>query len=222
MPKAWDPGFDAVHEVMAPSRFSAAAMASRGLVKTVGVGPDPVILDSPPSRACRVGEKQEPFTIVSAMSTRSALARKNPLGLIRAFRLAFGGSMDARLKLVVTDTDVHPAGRSLILDAIGNAANIEVRWTSFGRNELYGWWQGADAFALLHRSEGFGLPLAEAMCAGYPVIATGWSGNMDYMTEENSFPVRYRLVEVDDPQNQYHRAEGPWADCEHAAEFFCV
>jgi hypothetical protein len=57
------------------------------------------------------------------------------------------------------------------------------------------------------------------MCAGYPVIATGWSGNMDYMTEENSFPVRYRLVEVDDPQNQYHRAEGPWADpdWEHAA-----
>ena len=60
------------------------------------------------------------------------------------------------------------------------------------------------------------------MCAGYPVIATGWSGNMDYMTEENSFPVRYRLIEVDDPQNQYHRAEGPWADpdCEHAAEIF--
>jgi glycosyltransferase involved in cell wall biosynthesis len=113
-----------------------------------------------------------------------------------------------------------PAGRSPILDAIENAANIEIRWTSFGRSELYRWWQGADAFALLRRSEGFGLPLAEAMCAGYPVIATGWSGNMNYMTEENSFPVRYRLVEVDDPQNQYHRAEGAWADCEHAAEIF--
>jgi glycosyltransferase involved in cell wall biosynthesis len=222
VPKAWDLGFDAVHEVMAPSRFSAAAMASRGLVKTVGVAPHPVTLDSPPSRACRVGEKQEPFTVVSVMSARSALARKNPLGLIRAFRLAFGGSIDARLKLVVTDTDVYPAGRSLILDAIGNAANVEIRWTSFGRDELYRWWQGADAFALLHRSEGFGLPLAEAMCAGYPVVATGWSGNMDYMTEENSFPVRYRLIEVDDPQNQYHRTEGPWADpdCEHAAEIF--
>jgi glycosyltransferase involved in cell wall biosynthesis len=192
LPKAWDPGFDAVHEVIAPSRFSAAAMAARGLVKTVGAAPHPVTLDSPPSRACcRVGEKQEPFTIVSAMSARSALARKNPLGLIRAFRPAFGGSIDARLKLVVTDTDVYPAGRSLILDAIENAANIEIRWTSFGRSELYRWWQGADAFALLHRSEGFGLPLAEAMCAGYPVIATGWSGNMDYMTEENSFTITF-------------------------------
>ena len=66
------------------------------------------------------------------------------------------------------------------------------------------------------------MPIAEAMCAGLPVIATGWSGNMDYMTEETSFPVRYRLVEVEDPQKIYHRTEGVWADpdCEHAAEIF--
>jgi glycosyltransferase involved in cell wall biosynthesis len=222
LPEAWDPGFNAVHEVVAPSRFSAAAMTARGLVRTVGVAPHPVALDSPPSRACQERGKQTPFTIVSAMSARSALARKNPLALIRAFRLAFGDSKDARLKLVVTDIDIYPLGRSLILSAIGNAANIEVRWTPFNRNELYRWFQDADAFALLHRSEGFGLPLAEAMCAGYPVIATGWSGNMDYMTPEISFPIRYRLVEVDDPQDQYHRTEGLWADpdCEHAAEVF--
>ena len=156
------------------------------------------------------------------MSARSTLARKNPMGLIRAFRLAFDDSKDARLKLVVGGIDVYPAGRALILEAIGNAENIEVRWTPLGRREFYHWWQDADAFALLHRSEGFGLPLAEAMYAGYPVIATGWSGNMDYMTEENSFLVRSRLVEVDDPQKQYYRTEGPWADpdCEHAAEIF--
>ncbi len=63
------------------------------------------------------------------------------------------------------------------------------------------------------------MPIAEAMCAGYPVVAVGWS---DYMTEETSFPVRYRLVEVDDPQKLYHRTEGMWADpdYEHAAEIF--
>ena len=129
VPETWDSGFDAVHEVMTPSRFSAAAIAARGLVETVGVAPHPVALDSPPSRACRAGEKQAPFTIVSTMSAKSALARKNPLGLIRAFHLAFGNSKDARLKLLVTGTEIYPGGRALILDAIGNAANIEVRWT---------------------------------------------------------------------------------------------
>ena len=222
VPKTWDLGFDAVHEVMSPSRFSAEAMAARGLLQTVGVAAHPVMLDSPPGRTCRTQEKQAPFTIVSVMSASSALVRKNPVGLIRAFHLAFGNSKHARLKLLVTGTDTYAAGRAVILDAIGNAENIEVHWTPFGRPEFYDWWRDADAFALLHRSEGFGLPLAEAMCAGYPVVATGWSGNMDYMTGENSFPVRYRLVEVDDPQMLYHAREGPWADpdCEHAAEIF--
>jgi glycosyltransferase involved in cell wall biosynthesis len=222
LPTSWDLGFDAVHEVMAPSRFSAEAMAARGLVERVGVAPHPVVLDSPPVRVCRVADKQAPFTIISTMSARSALARKNPLGLIRAFQLAFGDSKEARLKLVVSDTEVYPVSRAIIRNAIGTAGNIEVRWAPLGVREYHRWWQDADVVALLHRSEGFGLPLAEAMCAGYPVVATGWSGNMDYMTDEISFPVRYRLVEVDDPQRMYHRTEGLWADadCEHAAEIF--
>ena len=222
LPETWDPGFDAVHEVMAPSRFSAAAMAARGLVETVRVAPHPVLLDSPPAAAQRGLEERAPFTIISMMSAMSILARKNPIGLIRAFDFAFENSKDARLKLVVTGTDTYPAGRKMILDAIGKATNIDVRWTPFARRELHQWWQDADVFSLLHRSEGFGLPLAEAMCSGYPVVATGWSGNMDFMTEETSFPLKYRLIEVDDPQKRYFRKEGPWADpdCEQAAEIF--
>ena len=221
VPETWDPGFDAVHEVMAPSRFSAAAIAARGLAGTVGVASHPVSLDSPPERAGRTASKHAPFTILSAMSVRSALARKNPLGLIRAFRLAFGSSKSAHLKLLITGTESYSEGPALIREAIGNA-NITVSWIPLDRREFYRWWHGADAFALLHRSEGFGLPIAEAMCAGYPVIATGWSGNMDYMTEETSFPVRYRLIDVEDPQKIYHRTEGAWADpdYEHAAEIF--
>src|SRR5262249_31564359 len=63
-------------------------------------------------------------------------------------------------------------------------------------------------------------PVAEAMCAGLPVVTTGWSGNMDFMTEQTSLPVRYRLIDVVDPQRKYLASEGQWADpdIEHAAE----
>jgi glycosyltransferase involved in cell wall biosynthesis len=223
LPASWDFGFEAIHEVVAPSRFSAEAIAARGILECVGVAPHPVVLDSPPKRARRVREKQAEFTIVSTMSASSSLARKNPVGLIRAFRLAFGDSKDVLLKLLITDTDAYPDGRALIVRTMADASNIAVRWDPLDRQEFFRWWKGADLLASLHRSEGFGLPIAEAMCAGYPVVATGWSGNMDYMNAQTSFPVDYRLVEVDDPQKLYHHDENSmWADpnCEHAAELF--
>jgi glycosyltransferase involved in cell wall biosynthesis len=68
-----------------------------------------------------------------------------------------------------------------------------------------------DAFVSLHRSEGFGLGLAEAMYLGLPVIGTGYSGNMDFMTPENSMLVGHRLVPV--PPKGYHHAEDQhWAE----------
>ena len=53
-----------------------------------------------------------------------------------------------------------------------------------------------DAYVSLHRSEGTGLTITDAMALGKPVIATSWSGNMDFMDVSNSFPVRYELVEL--------------------------
>jgi glycosyltransferase involved in cell wall biosynthesis len=223
LPASWDFGFEAVHEVITPSRFSAGAIAARGIVEKVRVAPHPVVLDRPPKRLRKAREEQVEFTIVSAMSASSSLARKNPLGLIRAFQLAFGNSKDVLLKLLITDTDAYPSGRALIVRTIADAPNIVVRWNPFDRQEFFRWWSGADVLASLHRSEGFGLPIAEAMCAGYPVVATGWSGNMDYMDAQTAFPVKYRLVEVDDPQKLYQFDENSmWADpdCEHAAELF--
>ena len=77
----------------------------------------------------------------------------------------------------------------------------------------------SDCYVSLHRSEGFGLPLAEAMYLGKPVIATAYSGNMDFMTINNSFPVKYKLVEIEKDVGPY-RAGSVWAepDYYYAAE----
>ena len=71
----------------------------------------------------------------------------------------------------------------------------------------------------LHRSEGFGLTLAEAMALGKPVIATQYSGNTDFMTPTNSLPVGYRIVTLERDAGPYVKGSH-WAepDLDHAAE----
>ena len=87
------------------------------------------------------------------------------------------------------------------------------------REGIDGLVQLCDCYVSLHRSEGFGLTMGEAMSHGKPVIATGYSGNMDFMTAANSLAVRHRLIELDRDHGPYERGS-EWADPdeEHAAE----
>jgi len=86
------------------------------------------------------------------------------------------------------------------------------------RKDVYALESVCDSFVSLHRSEGFGLGLAEAMYLGKPVIGTNWSANTDFMTQENSCPVHYTLAQIEKDQGPY-RAGQIWADpdIEHAA-----
>ena len=76
----------------------------------------------------------------------------------------------------------------------------------------------ADSYVSLHRAEGFGLTLAESMVLGKPVVATGYSSNVDFMTSNNSYLVDYTLTEVG-PEAEHYPANGIWAEpsTEHAA-----
>jgi glycosyltransferase involved in cell wall biosynthesis len=222
LPRSWQRGFAAVHAVAVPSLFTAHAVSAANAGRPIQVCPHPVVLDHPPLSPFAAGadRPEQPFTVVSALSLSSGFERKNPVALIRAFRLAFGDRKDRRLRLLIVGASHFPPGRAAILGAVGRAPNIEVTWQPLSRAQFFKWWGAPDAYASLHRSEGFGLPLAEAMCSGVPVVATGWSGNMDFMTEDNAFPVRFRLRDVVDPQRKYGATEGQWADpdVEHAAQ----
>jgi glycosyltransferase involved in cell wall biosynthesis len=72
----------------------------------------------------------------------------------------------------------------------------------------------ADIVLSLHRSEGFGLVPAEAMLLGKPVIATGWSGNMDFMDTTCAVPIGYRLVPAHDPRGVYDVPGAEWAEAD--------
>ncbi|MCC6653222.1 MAG: glycosyltransferase, partial [Candidatus Eisenbacteria bacterium] len=164
------------------------------------------------------------FTFLYTFDGASRLTRKNPLAAVRAFRLAFPGRDDVQLVLKLQNTEwLTPADEKLFAELRGAARSdrrIVLVNESFSSREVHGLIASADCYVALHRSEGFGYGMAEAMKLRVPVIATGYSGNEDFTTEETAYPVRHRLVPVSAADFVYDEPGQEWAepDVEHAAE----
>lgn len=213
LPREWAAGCDLVHELWVPSRFCAAAMATRfrGPIRIVPHAVD-VSMAPPP----RQGE-QRPFTVVTVFNMASGFERKNPLATIQAFIAAFGADPGALLVVKTMNGAVWPAGMAALHAAAEAHANIRIVEETMSRADVLGLVAGADAVSSLHRSEGFGLLAAEAMLLGRPVLATDWSATAEFVTAQNGIPIPYRLIPAIDPQRTYHFPDLHWADADIAA-----
>jgi len=224
VPADWIDGARYVHEVWTPSRFAAEAL-SRAIDRPVRIVPHVLSVPCEPDLDKRaqfaareaLGIRSSDFVAAFAFAMLSNFERKNPLAAIAAFKHAFGRDPSACLILRCLDLDAYPAGLALIRSQIAGFNNIRL-YTNIGTS-IGSVMQAADVYLSLHRSEGFGLTLLEAMAAGRPVIATNWSGNIDFMTPEDSLLIGYRLIPVHDPQGTYQLADSHWAepDIESAA-----
>jgi glycosyltransferase involved in cell wall biosynthesis len=218
VPALWKPAFRYVDEIWTPSRFTADAVrraAPRGM--TVRVAPHPVPLsDAAPDRA-RFGLDTDRVVVLCAFDLRSTLARKNPLAALEAFRLAVARTRrGATLVFKTVGGSENPAALAALRTAIGDTADvvlIDEALSAADRDRLLA---SCDILLSLHRSEGFGLLLAEAMAAGKAVVATAWSGNLDFMDDQTGVMVPYTLIPVDDPQGIYHGGLWAQADVEAA------
>ncbi|MBV9811590.1 MAG: glycosyltransferase [Acetobacteraceae bacterium] len=216
-PATWAAGLRFVHEVWAPTRFTAAALAPlaarRGL--TVRVVPYPVA--AAPVAPAKLGRaawglpEDAVVTLVSA-SLASSMARKNPLAAIRAHRLAFGDRADRVLMLKLGHAEHYRDDLAALVAAAEGARNVIWETRTLSPAESRALTRCCDILLSLHRSEGFGLVPAEAMLLGKPVVATGWSGNMDFMDRDTAALVGYRLVKVDDPRGNYAVPGAVWAE----------
>lgn len=211
-PRRWLQDAIVVSEIWAPSRHTAQALAGAG--RPVRVAPHPLFMedyDGVTPRARTAG-----FTAVTLCDFNSSEARKNPSGAIEAFRRAFGGDPGARLVVKTQNGAVHPEPLAALRAAAG--PNVEVVDATWPYADVLGLIASADVLISLHRAEGFGLPLAEAMALGTPVIATGWSANLDFMDETTGVLIPSRLTPVRDPQGVYAGQNWAEPDLDAAAE----
>lgn len=136
------------------------------------------------------------FTVLCVFDFKSFARRKNPEGMLQAFRLAFGDRRDVQLVMKVSGTDVRGTEFDALLTGARAYPNVRFIDTVLSEGDLASLVQGADVVLSLHRSEGFGLVPAEAMLLGTAVVATGWSGVLDFLSPATAGLVGYRLVPV--------------------------
>lgn len=170
------------------------------------------------------GLPEEPFTFVFTFDGASRFTRKNPQAVARAFQAAFPGDDGVQLVIKTHNTNWLSAADERTYAELRRIARADRRVIlideSFSATEVHGLISVCDCYVALHRSEGLGLGMAEAMKLRVPVIATGYSGNADFTTEATAWPVRHRLVPVPPRDFVYEEDGQVWADpdVEHAAE----
>lgn len=152
----------------------------------------------------------EDFVFLFVFHMTSVMDRKNPLGLIKAFKAAFPKEKRARLVIKTTFGERHPEALK-VLEAAAADANIQIINRTFSRDETLSLIAACDAYVSLHRSEGLGLTMAEAMLLGRPVVATGFSGNCAFMDDRNSLLVDHRIITLDRDIPPY-KAGQRWAE----------
>ncbi|WCB96574.1 glycosyltransferase [Baekduia alba] len=218
IPPWWDQAFALVDEIWVPSTYTARIVAAAS-PKPVVVVPLPV--EKPAEIAADHGldVPDAPWTFLFAFDFLSTLQRKNPLGLIEAFTRAFAPGEGPVLVLKTTNARFRPQEVDRLRYAAGGRDDVVMVDGALPSDRLAALFAACDSYVSLHRAEGFGLTLAEAMVLGKPVVATGYSSNVDFMTASNSYLVDYTLTEVG-PEAEHYPANGTWAEpsVEHAAQ----
>jgi len=204
-PAGMHDGFAFVDEIWTPSEFATRAIAAHSPVpvRTIPVPvPDPGPVTREPDGTTR-------FLFV--FDFNSTGGRKNPWGVVEAFRRAFPGREDVRLVLKATNGRRNTAAVERLRRAIDGDARIELVERYLTVAELDALYARTDAYVSLHRSEGFGLTVAEAMVRGLPVIATDYSSTTEFFGPESGWPVPFTMTGVG-PGWPPYRSDGRWAD----------
>jgi len=198
-PQSWQIALPFVSEVWTYSHFSKRALQSQHSDIKITVVPPPINASKSCSRHdYKLEIPSNRFTLLTMCDARSGIHRKNPIGAINAFKLAFEENQNLFLIVKTRNFDEDVDAVEALESAIANHDGILWIDGSLPKDNLAYLFEKADCFISLHKSEGFGLAMAQAMMAGKPCIASAWSANLDYMDEECALLVPCQKVPVDD------------------------
>jgi glycosyltransferase involved in cell wall biosynthesis len=209
-PDSYVRAFGPLDEIWVGSRHVRDAVSKGAPVPVLAI-PQPVSLPPGFERAAPPAGLPEGFRFLFAFDYLSVFDRKNPLATIEAFRRAFEPGSGAVLIIKTLNDGYDPRAHERLAAAAAAHPDIHLFTHRLSASQRDGLMNSADCYVSLHRAEGFGYTLAESMWAAKPVIATGYSGNLDYMTADNSYLVDYRLVPIG-PGNDPYPPTGEWAD----------
>lgn len=221
-PDAWMPSLDYFDEVWCPSNFVRDSVALKAPFPVLTMA-HAIGFERPRERVesirARLRLPADPFLFLCLFDLNSYAARKNPKAVIEAFRRSGLAGDDAALVIKVQNVGENAAEFAAITESVRDLAGTTLIGETLSRADVYALEAACDCFVSLHRSEGFGLAVAESMYLGKPVIATGWSATSEYLDNQNGFPVRYSLVELDRNHGPYSKGS-IWAEPEvgHASE----
>lgn len=218
IPKSWDRAAAQCNELWTATNFVGDGLKSRYdlPVHVFLPGLELPSFTQQPREYFNLPEK--PFIFLFTFHMTSIMERKNPLGLIEAFRRAFGSQDDALLVIKTSFGARHPSELAKLYEA-SQGLRVKIIDEVYSQDEMLGLMKVADAYVSLHRSEGLGLTMAETMLLGKPVIATRYSGNLDFMDDQNSLLVDYKPIVLDRDHPPYE-AGLHWAEpsLDHAAQ----
>lgn len=217
-PEEWKERFNIFNEIWTYSNYCAEAIAMASSVPVIKVMPS-MSLPQPSIGRKDLGLPQDKFIFLFIFDFCSSSERKNPAATIKAFKQTFGKSNeDVLLVIKFSNAEYFPEHLEQLKALVEDDPSVKFMDGYLLRHELNALIYNCDCYVSLHRSEGFGLTIAEAMFYGKPVIATDYSANTEYMNVGNSFPVKYDLIPIAEDFGSYKKSN-LWAnpDIEHAA-----
>lgn len=199
-PNNWNHCFALIAEMWASSRHILSAIERTGFVQTQ-LMPMAVSVELPKLSRSELRAKfeiaQQSTAFVFSFDGNSSYNRKNPLAILRAFNLAFR-KQNENVSLVIKcmRTNKKDLAWQKILKNAETDNRIIIIDEVLSKEDVTGLYAACDCFVSLHRAEGFGRGIAEAFLLGMHVIATAYSGNLDYCEQLGANLVSYTLVET--------------------------
>ena len=210
-PDSWVAACQYYDEIWCPSAFVRDAIAAKAPLP-VHVMPHAIDFALPTGdQKSKFKLPADRFNFLFLYDLNSYQERKNPHAVIAAYREAFPDETGVHLVIKTQNPDKNPAAFAQLKEALKGLTHTTLIAETLSREDVHALEAACDSFVSLHRSEGFGLAVAEAMFLGKPVVSTDWSATAEFVNETNGCPVAVDLIELSESHGPYEKGQ-IWAN----------